>query len=122
MQTGTAVYPQAGMSVRCAKDENRLLGTIINGNPVVLGSTEMQTNNDPKNKEINLYPNPFKNQFNIKSKDAQAVELYDLSGKLVLKSNIENGTVNAGNLTKGVYIVKIIMKDQSFLTKKVIKD
>ena len=52
----------------------------------------------------------------------QAVELYDLSGKLVLKSNIENGTVNAGNLTKGVYIVKIIMKDQSFLTKKVIKD
>lgn len=122
MQTGTAVYPQAGMSVRCAKDENRLLGTIINGNPVVLGSTETQTNNDPKNKEINLYPNPFKNQFNIKSKDAQAVELYDLSGKLVLKSNIENGTVNAGNLTKGVYIVKIIMKDQSFLTKKVIKD
>ena len=33
MQTGTGVYPQAGMSVRCAKDEKRILGTPVAKNP-----------------------------------------------------------------------------------------
>ena len=120
MQTGTAVYPQAGMSVRCAKDEKRLLGVhATQGNGGTLNPSEVVEQG--KNKQVELYPNPFKEQFNIKSKDAQTVELYDLSGKLVLKANIEGGRVNAAKLTNGIYIVKIIMKDQSFVTKKIIK-
>ncbi|WHF50560.1 T9SS type A sorting domain-containing protein [Chryseobacterium gotjawalense] len=121
MQTGTAVYPQAGMSVRCAKDEKRLLGvptSHVNGG-AVLNSEEVVIPTDSK--PVDLYPNPFKDQFTINSKDAQFVELYDLSGKLVLKTKVENGSVRAGNLLKGIYIVKIIMKDQSFITKKIIK-
>ena len=123
MQTGTAVYPQAGMSVRCAKDEQRLLGTTVTSNkgPIKVDDKKTEMAVITVDKEVNLYPNPFKEQFNIKSKDAQTVELYDLSGKLVLKANIEGGSVNAAKLTNGIYIVKIIMKDQSFVTKKIIK-
>ena len=123
VQTGTAVYPQAGMSVRCAKDEKRLLGTTVSKNqgPITLEIEKPESIVQNDNKEVNLYPNPFKDQFNIKSKNAQFVELYDLSGKLVLKANIENGSVNAAKLLNGIYIVKIIMKDQSFVTKKIIK-
>ena len=120
MQTGTAVYPQAAMSVRCAKDEKRLLGVPA---PQPGGGTlgEAEVIDQSKNKHLELYPNPFKDQFNIKSKEAEYVELYDLSGKLVLKTRIDNGNVSAGKLTNGIYIVKIIMKDQSFVTKKLIK-
>lgn len=120
MQTGTGVYPQAGMSVRCAKDEKRLLGVkATHENAVTLDASEVVL--QPNNQQIELYPNPFKDHFNIKTKEAQSVELYDVSGKLVLKANIENGSVNAARLTNGLYIVKIIMKDQSFVTKKIIK-
>lgn len=120
MQTGTAVYPQAGMSVRCAKDEKRLLGVhATQGSGGTLSPSEVVE--QTKNKQVELYPNPFKDQFNIKSKDAKTVELYDLSGKLVLNANIDGGSVNAAKLPNGIYIVKIIMKDQSFVTKKIIK-
>ena len=120
MQTGTAVYPQAGMSVRCAKDEKRLLGVhATQGSGGTLNPSEVVE--QTKNKQVELYPNPFKDQFNIKSNDAKIVELYDLSGKLVLKANIEGGSVNAAKLLRGIYIVKIVMEDQSFVTKKIIK-
>ncbi len=120
MQTGTGVYPQAGMSVRCAKDESRLLGVRASGHNTGTLTDEDIIINIDKN-QIDLYPNPFKDEFTIKSKNAQSVELYDMGGKLVLKSALENGTVSAGKLMKGIYIVKIIMKDQSFVTKKIIK-
>ncbi|QOW11332.1 T9SS type A sorting domain-containing protein [Kaistella flava (ex Peng et al. 2021)] len=121
MQTGTGVYPQAAMSVRCAKDEKRLLGVPANQiNTGTLSPDEVVVV-PAKDKQVDLYPNPFKDEFNIKSKDAQFVELYDLSGRLLLKTRIENGNVRAGNLSNGMYIVKIIMKDLTFVTKKVIK-
>ena len=123
MQTGTGVYPQAGMSVRCAKDEKRLLGAPAGKNVPYVGKDAKET--EPSltivNNEINLYPNPFKDQFNIQNKNAESVQLYDLSGKLVLTSKIIDGSVTAANLPNGLYIVKISMKDQSFVTKKVIK-
>ena len=121
MQTGTGVYPQAAMSVRCAKDEKRLLGvTSSHTNTGTLNPDEVVIAQS-KDKKVDLFPNPFKDQFNINSKDAQSIELYDLSGKLLLKTKIENGNVRVGNLLNGVYIVKIIMKDLSFVTKKIIK-
>ena len=120
MQTGTAVYPQAGMSVRCARDEKRLLALpTTHENNGYLHSSE--TSVQPKEMPVELYPNPFKGYFNIKTKNAQTVELYDISGKMVLRSLVEGGSVNAGVLTNGFYIIKIIMKDQSFVTRKIIK-
>ena len=123
MQTGTGVYPQAGMSVRCAKDEKRLLGNPVQGNkqPIVVEDKPQSVVAQQIDNQLKVYPNPFKDQFNIKGKDVESVELYDLSGKLLLKTKLVNGTVNAGNLLQGIYIVKIIMNDQSFVTKKMIK-
>lgn len=123
MQTGTGVYPQAGMSVRCAKDEKRFLGVPFDKKPNEnIGiPQENKLTVHPENNEVNVYPNPFKDQFTIKATGVQSVELYDLGGKLVLKSTVENGNVTADKLLKGIYIVKIIMKDQSFVTKKIIK-
>ena len=123
MQTGTGVYPQAGMSVRCAKDEKRLLGTPVSKNqkPIILKEHVKELIPQPENNQLKVYPNPFKDEFSISSSEATHYEIYDLSGKLILKNALENGRVNATQLLKGIYLLKIIMKDGSAVTKKLIK-
>ena len=124
MQTGTGVYPQAGMSVRCAKDEKRLLGTPAakNAKPIVI--TEVPKKNIPEivNNEVKIFPNPFKDEFSVSNSNADAYEMYDLSGKLVLKGHIQNKRVNATSIQKGVYLLKIIFKDGSSISKKMMKN
>lgn len=121
MQTGTGVYPQAGMNVRCAKDENRLLGSPISKNkpPVVL--KEYKETIVPATAELKIYPNPFKEQFSISDSNAAEFEIYDFSGKLVLKGKVINGNVTADKILKGVYVLKIKMKNGSEISKKLIK-
>ncbi|ROI08073.1 T9SS C-terminal target domain-containing protein [Chryseobacterium sp. H3056] len=122
MQTATGVYPQAAMSVRCAKDVTRLLGTpretkVIKVTvPKVEAPAQTVTTTD-----VQIYPNPFTTEFSIKNKDSQLVEIYDMSGKMVLKSSVQDNKVNTTNLLPGLYIAKIVMKDKSVVTKKIIK-
>ena len=123
MQTGTGVYPQAAMGVRCAKDENRLLGTPVSKNkpPVIIQPIAEKLVTQPENNELKIYPNPFKEEFSISNSNAMSYEIYDFSGKLVLKGNVENARVNASPIQKGIYLLKINMKDGAAVTKKLIK-
>lgn len=123
MQTGTGVYPQAGMSVRCAKDENRLLGTPVSKNkpPVLVQPNTEKLVAQPENNELKIYPNPFRDEFSISNPNAINYEIYDFSGKLVLKGNVQNSRVNATQILNGIYLLKIKMKDGSSVTKKLIK-
>lgn len=125
MQTGTGVYPQAGMNVRCAKDENRFLADPVSRNsknPVIVVEKPREALPELIKEELNIYPNPFKDEFSITNSDAQQFEIYDLSGKLVLKGNIQNNKVNATVISKGIYLLKIIMNDGSSVSKKLIKN
>lgn len=119
MQTGTGVYPQAGMSVRCAKDEKRLLGTPVERNSATLSTQPVEPK--PQNSDLQVYPNPFKDEFYVANPDAANYEVYDFSGKLVLKGDINNQKVTAAKMQKGIYIIKIIMQDGSAISKKMIK-
>ena len=109
------------MNVRCAKDENRLLGSPISKNkpPVVL--KEYKETIVPATAELKIYPNPFKEQFSISDSNAAEFEIYDFSGKLVLKGKVINGNVTADKILKGVYVLKIKMKNGSEISKKLIK-
>lgn len=125
MQTGTGVYPQAGMNVRCAKDENRLLGSQVARNskqPVTVPELSKESLPEIQSNEWSVYPNPFKDEFTVNSANAQLFEIYDLSGKLVLKGTIQDKQVNAAIIQKGIYVLKIIMKDGSSVSKKLIKN
>ena len=123
MQTGTGAYPQAAMSVRCAKDEKRLLGATAGKSkpPIIIQPTVEKVIAQPLNNEVKIYPNPFKDEFSITNLNAIHFEIYDFSGKLVLSGNVENGRVNATQIQKGIYLLKITMKDGSSVTKKLIK-
>lgn len=122
MQSGTGVYPQAGMNVRCAKDEKRLLGTPVERSSQTLTTQQPQTViQQPENRDLQVYPNPFKDEFYVANPDAVGFEIYDFSGKLILSGKINNQKVSAGKMQNGIYLIKISMKDGSALTKKMIK-
>lgn len=122
MQSGTGVYPQAGMNVRCAKDEKRLLGTPVERSSQTLTTQQPQTViQQPENRDLQVYPNPFKDEFYVANPDAVSFEIYDFSGKLILSGKINNQKVSAGKMQNGIYLIKIAMKDGSALTKKMIK-
>lgn len=123
VQTGTGVYPQAGLSVRCAKDEKRLLGTPAQPNkpsvarPVVIPREMPETRS-----EVHITPNPFQTEFALHNADGSSYEIYDFSGKLVQTGVTANGRVAAANLPAGVYVIKITMKDGVVVSKKLIKN
>ena len=121
MQSGTGVYPQAGMSVRCAKDDKRLLGVRVENNNQTLDSQDHTDISQPQNKELQVYPNPFKDEFYVANTDAANYEIYDFSGKLMRKGKIVDQKVSAQKMQNGIYIIKIIMKDGSAISKKMIK-
>lgn len=120
MQTGTGAYPQAGMSVRCAKEEKRLLGLPLGTAPTL--DVESVTQSNSTKSEIQLFPNPFAEEFHIGNADVKSFEIYDFSGKLLLAGVVNNGIVNAAALQKGVYLVKIQLKNGKSVSRKIIKN
>jgi len=66
------------------------------------------------NTKFSLYPNPARNILNIKSNDniiMKSVQVYDLTGRLVIDANLTNSSINVENLVSGTYIV--LLKDES---------
>lgn len=125
MQTGTGAYPQAAMGVRCAKDDPRLLGERPNKDnlketlqnlPAALPKAAVL-----EEAEIKVYPNPFSAVFKIEGKEAASAEMYDMTGKLVLKSATGEGEINGAGLPNGIYLLKINTAKGKAVTKKMIK-
>ncbi|MEL1245607.1 T9SS type A sorting domain-containing protein [Flavobacterium sp. DGU11] len=73
---------------------------------------------------LKLYPNPLTgNVLNI-STDANAVKtvaIYDVLGKQVLNTTTANTSINASNLTSGVYMVKITEEGKTATKKLVVQ-
>jgi uncharacterized delta-60 repeat protein len=69
-----------------------------------------------------IYPNPVQDVLHLQANNfsiIKAVKIYDLQGKVVIQDT--NDTINVSNLSKGLYIVKIISEEGEF-TKKFIKE
>jgi uncharacterized delta-60 repeat protein len=76
-----------------------------------------------KSLTVNTYPNPTTDYFNITSEAMiQSVELYDISGRLVRTSLVNDFETrqNVSNLTNGVYILKI-KTNKGEVTGKIVK-
>lgn len=75
---------------------------------------------------FSLYPNPAKESFTIKSSDenlATKIDLFDLTGKLLLTKKLENSpenTVATNSLSKGMYLVTLETKNGTSYTTKLI--
>jgi len=82
----------------------------------VLGVTELEKDN------VKIYPNPTADfvyvKLNSKSK-IEGAEIYDLSGKLVLKTKLESDKIDLRNLPQAVYM--IIFRNSDIKPIKIIK-
>jgi hypothetical protein len=91
--------------------------TIINDEPNSI--------NELSNSEVTIFPNPTKNQINLKAAKAlKQVELYDITGKSVLVQNTNDiqTQLNIQSLQNGVYFVRITLIDNSVVTNKFTKN
>ena len=66
-----------------------------------------------------LYPNPTTGLQTITMERFHHAEVYDLTGRLMKHSN--SNTLDFSNLTKGIYILKIVDNSGNIINKKVIK-
>lgn len=55
-----------------------------------------------------IYPNPSDGMFNISGENIESIEVYDITGKLVMQQqvNANNTTIDLTNKAKGVYTLK----------------
>ncbi len=76
---------------------------------------------------IDVYPNPAKNEFRVRSLefgiDETTIELFDLNGRKLLEKQIPAGIetveIDVSALRSGVYLCRLIMENKS-VTKKLI--
>ena len=75
------------------------------------------------NDNINIYPNPFKNNIKVNSPQIiESYELFDCSGQLLqkIKNSQKNFTIDASGLKAGIYYLKL-QGNQFSETHKIIK-
>src|SRR5690554_1810057 len=96
---------------------------IITNDAVTLFQATMSVEENIKNIDLKFYPNPTTDYFNIISEAMiQSVELYDVSGRLVRTSLVNDfeSRQNVSNLNNGIYILKI-KTQQGEVTGKIVK-
>ncbi|MFN4235250.1 MAG: choice-of-anchor V domain-containing protein [Bacteroidia bacterium] len=99
------------------------------GDSLVLGTlviNESSTNGIDKNiieKGVAVYPNPAKEILYLQINELAEVEIIDVSGKSMLKQQINNGinSFDISGLNSGLYFVKITGKENK-LIKKFVKE
>ena len=73
--------------------------------------------------KVNIYPNPVKEKLFINAAEAfSSYEIYELSGRLIETGNLTSSSVYVNELTTGIYILKLIGKDQPNQFMKFSKD
>jgi ASPIC/UnbV protein/type IX secretion system substrate protein/VCBS repeat protein len=71
-----------------------------------------------------IYPNPASDIINIKSKSNDAIikaEIFDLTGKLILRKESVNNTIPVNTLSSGIYIMKVLDVNGQQFTHKFVK-
>ena len=76
-------------------------------------------------KPFSLYPNPVKNQLNLRFDDGvepESVELFNLAGCLVATRRNNIQSIDMNKMSSGVYTLRVTMKDGTNYHEKVIKE
>ncbi|WP_185117605.1 GEVED domain-containing protein [Chryseobacterium sp. PMSZPI] len=75
-----------------------------------------------KKKEVNVYPNPFKDVLNIAdTKDMKSVIITDVAGRVLKTIDNPTAELHLGELNSGLYLVTVHFKDGTQTTAKAIK-
>ena len=71
--------------------------------------------------EIKLFPTPFQSEIKIEGNNITKIELYNVSGDLLLELKNNNiSIIDLSFLNKGIYFIKLV-NDNQIIIKKVVK-
>ncbi len=69
-----------------------------------------------------FYPNPAINIIHLKGqKHVKEVQIFNLTGKIVMKNTSKSRTLNISSLPRGMYIISFIYQHGNIVSKKLIK-
>lgn len=136
LQTGVSLgaYPLEYCSVGSILARQTLTNThlwAINGDNQIAGcrSTDSSDKTFIANNELNIYPNPFKDQLHIKQdlkNTITKVTIYNNLGNIVAQQKVtkerESFEINTSSLSRGIYFIKTIFKDGTSKVKQIVKD
>ena len=92
---------------------------LVNGQLQIFDITGI---NNIENGEMNIYPNPTKNELFIKTDlIINKVEVYSSTSALLLSDNNFNGKISVSSLLKGIYLVKVYT-DNGIIVNKIVKE
>ena len=114
---GTVLSTASGMAVFGAPDEG------LNGKAYFASEAALKNDSFYQNK-ISVFPNPVHNILNIKNDtaDISKVDVYSITGKLLLSVDGNLNEINLENLDSGMYFVKITTQDGNNQSFKIIKN
>lgn len=69
--------------------------------------------------DVEIFPNPIKNVFRVEGENIDEIEVWNISGKFILKNNYSK-EIDLSNYEDGVYLVRIKRGSQTII-KKVLK-
>ena len=86
----------------------------------LLGDDLLKIKDNQKQKVFNIYPNPAKNILNFKSNiPLDSVNAFNVYGQQFKLNHLEK-TINISSLNTGIYILKTVFEDGSFLNNKIL--
>ncbi len=101
-------------------------GNLSTSNAVLTGDVQDTTLSTDSNFEvlsnIKLVPNPANTYVSISNPNNQPIdiELYSISGKLILKQNNVNNPINISTLYSGVYVIQIKTGNNQVIKKLIV--
>lgn len=92
----------------------------IEGEDTVLGTVDVINS-----AQVSAYPNPVKDNFNLKTDESLKIiqiDLYDLAGKKIKSFGNKTTGLSISEFSKGVYILKTLTLEGKSFTQKLIKN
>ena len=84
----------------------------------ILNADNLSTSEIVHNNKVHIYPNPTTDLLHIPTiENIKSVEVYDTTGKLVLKDTSGKNRISVSFLNKGLYVIKITTNHSAFTTK-----
>lgn len=79
---------------------------------------------DEEDVEIVLYPNPAKDEVELKCSEMEKIALYEMTGRMVFAKETEGKaeTLNISGLAKGIYILEVRLNNGQRCYKKLVKE
>lgn len=76
-----------------------------------------------KQVEFTLYPNPASNKISVHLLDSdqpERIRILNLNGQVLLSKPYENSEIDISNLTAGIYLFQLTLRNQTTTTKKLV--